>query len=239
MSEDSSDDQPYFVRYGEAKWYGNKAAFPVRRRPDVDLFGIETVNTIVKKTYRNANVDILELQSELRELSKAFIMAALTTPIGLSDGPGNIPHDKRMRWLMTHILNPVRTLINALDLENEHQIAEWPHDIPGKPPSRKILMKQLRLLEVRIDGLYANFEDRITDRCVFLTEFRVELADRLRDIFIKYFPELEAERSSYDKTSAPKSPYVTFMRLCAEEMFPNDKIIADGVLDKLIPKKNR
>lgn len=188
---------------------------------------------IVKTVNRRKSIDIDALQQDLRDVATGFLAAALTTPLGMTDGPGKRTRDERTRWLTTHIYNPAITLLDALSEENAPMLSEWPEEMKAHTPNREALQAELRKLIERTDELLAGLNDRKQDRSSFLTEFKADLANALTIVFERHFPDQEAARSSYDKTTEERSAYAEFLRLCTEEIFPNDPALSGHVIDDI------
>jgi hypothetical protein len=159
--------------------------------------------------------------------------SALSTPLGFTDGPAKKTPHQRKRWLKTNIVGPARKLLAALSDSNSPMLSEWPEKMVAPAPDRTQLVGQLAALGERVEELIAQLDDRKSDGSDFNTEFRTDLANALTEIFEEYFPDLTAARSGYDKTSLTQSPYASFMRLCSEEIFPNDRGLSGGLIDEV------
>lgn len=159
---------------------------------------------------------------------------ALTTPIGLTDGPRNISRNQRVRTLKAHVVNPARKLLDVLENHNAHLLSDWPDRSNAQAPDKAVLVEQLRLLVKNTNDTVDALEDRKTDKSTSLSEFRTDLANALTLVFEAHFPHLPRVLDSYDRTTKTKSAYASFVEMCAEEIFPYDKAISNKIIDSLV-----
>lgn len=176
------------------------------------------------------------LQDDLRELAECYLAAALTTPLGLTDGPANKSRDERKRELQANYLNPANRIIGALG-SFDANLSGWPDRPIDAGPNKDVLLYELNALVNYVEGVIAALDDRKLDRTPTLTEFKLDLANGLTLVFEKHFPGQPSTLDGYDKTNGPKSPYFTFVQMCAEEIFPDDSLINVEVIERLFKTK--
>lgn len=181
------------------------------------------------------SVDHDALQRDLRGVAVSFLIAGLTTPLGMKEGPASKTRDQRTRWLRTQIVNPATTLLDALSDTSAPMLSEWPETMNAPAPDHAVLRAELRKLIDRTDELIAVLNDRKRDGSGFTTEFRADLANALTKVFEKHFPDQRAARDGYDKTTIVDdgSAYARFLRLCTEEIFPNDAALSGRIIDDI------
>lgn len=234
MSKKSPDKKPYYLKYGEPTWYTELPNFPEGRDPYTDLFTEDAIIGIVTTVRTNLLPNTSELQRDLRDLSFCFMSVALTTPIGLSEGPSNIKRNQRVRTLNAHVVNPARKLLNSLGTDSAHLLSDWPDQSNSPTPDKAILVEQLERLVRNVEDTVQALEDRKNDKSTSLTEFQTDLANALTLVFEEHFPHLPRILDSYDRATDMNSAYASFVEMCAEEIFPYDKAISNEIVDSLV-----
>lgn len=195
---------------------------------------------IVHKMGPKYKPDLDTLQAELRDLAHDYLIAALSAPFGIGGGPENMNRNERKRFLEPHVLNPARTLLEALSEENEHKFFEWPDEKIGPDPNKPLLIQELKRLIHRVEIVNAGQIERQGDGSDALTEFKMDFADALRMVFKKHFPALPAFVSPHDRAKRPSSEYFNFLRMCCDEIFKGDLVLAVELVDGVTgPKRKR
>jgi hypothetical protein len=231
MSQSSSSEKPYYLRYSEPKWYLDGLGLPTAEELANALFLEETVAAIAKAANRKGPVDIASLQADLRGVAGSFLVAARSTPLGIGGGSPNVSRTDRTRWLERQVESPTRQLLEALADENAALLSEWPERMRAPPPDRSILRAELAKLLERVGELHAQIEERKADGNEFATEFRLDLANALTSVFEKHFPDQRAARDGYDRTSERKSHFVEFLTNCVRESLPDEPGLPGHVID--------
>lgn len=141
--------------------------------------------------------------------------------------------DERLRWLDADVLNPIEKLLNALSENNAPKLSQWPEKLNAPEPNKPTLIGELEKLFEWAGELWADLNDRKSDRSTLLTEFKTNLVNALSYVFETHFPNVPAARDSWDRTGEAKSPYVEYLNLCVREIFPSLKSAPGRVADDI------
>lgn len=216
---------PYFLRYRDLGWLD-------RQLPDKPAFFSEAiVRTICRKSGVGKIVDLASLARDLVTVADCYWGAAMSSPLGVVGGPESQSSDERRRQIATGVIHPAEKLLAALSVAGIANLSEWPEEYPAPHPNRQILLEQLALLIRRMHDLTEVLEDRKRKGSPFLTEFKIDLANALSDVFERHFSNAEARRGGSDRTEIPTSPFHGFLNLCAKEIFGEGFSLSGDVLD--------
>lgn len=239
-SSQKKKDKPIYRDHGKPAWYREQPQFPKGRDPYTDLFKDDMVAEIIRSISTKMKPDLKALQADLRHVAHDYLIVALTAPFGIRGGPKGMTRDQRKRWLESNILKPARKLLSALSVEHNHQLFEWSEDRIGHDPDKEALIRELERLLKRVDAVHSGIAERGNDRTDVLTEFKMDFADALRELFMKHYPDLPNFISEYDTAKRQASEYYKFMRLCADEVFKGDLVLAVDVVDGItVPKRKK
>lgn len=186
------------------------------------------------------------LQKELRDLAEDFLTAALTTPFGIRIGPPDMPLSKRARWAERHLFMPANDLLNALSDANAPLRSGWPDLLDFEGPDRRVLINELEKLKEYAKQLVWNLQDRsettpqpnthgrgIHSRGANHTqEFKIELAESIRLVMIKYYINLSQSRGTYDSEFGMIGKFPKIMEICFNEII--EEKLSDHLLRTLL-----
>jgi len=224
MSENSSN-QPYYLKYRELGWLERQLPLAP------DFFSEKLIDTICRRVGREKKIDQMTLAKELRVIAEAYWIAAMSSPLGIGDGPILQGPDERKRTIQSSVLHPAQKLIAALSDENLTLLSEWPDGAVSAPPDRKKLLRELELLVGRVADLIDAMEGRTRRGSPLSNEFKIDLAEVLTEVFRQYFPDVPARRGGYDRTKTASSEYTKFMEACGLEIFGPSFSFSGQVLD--------
>ncbi|MGR3507153.1 MAG: hypothetical protein ACU0B7_14945 [Paracoccaceae bacterium] len=224
----NSSKPPYYLKYQELGWLD-------RTLPDAPEFFVnETIKNLCRIVDAKAEIDQVQLGGDLRELATSFWVAAMSTPLGILNGPPAQSIDSRKRKILASIIKPTEKLIEALSDLEISLLSEWPDDdLPADPPDRDILRNELDRLYRRAYDLFFVLDDRKKKGTSLLIDFKLDLAVELTNIFRRYFPNLRPTRGGYDKTMNPSSEYHAFITFCAKEIFGKDFTFSGHILEQV------
>jgi len=171
------------------------------------------------------------LAKDLQVIAEAYWIAAMSSPLGIGDGPILQGPDERKRTIQSSVLHPAQKLIAALSDENLTLLSEWPDGSVSAPPDRKKLLRELELLVGRVADLIDAMEGRTRRGSPLSNEFKIDLAEVLTEVFRQYFPDVPARRGGYDRTKTASSEYTKFMEACGLEIFGPNFSFSGQVLD--------
>lgn len=191
--------------------------------------------------------DFRPLQADLRSVAEAYLSAALKAPLGLADGAPARTNNQRLRALQGDVLGPAKRLLATLDIQNNPVLSEFPDDMVGREPNKVALVRELRALIARAEGIEADLLDR--PRSHARKELQHELANALAEVFERHFSVIPPRRQyeerwpHRDDTSRwpPQSheyEFSGFVRLCTNEIFPKDKLFVRDVLDDIAKSRH-
>ncbi|RFB01417.1 hypothetical protein DX908_14085 [Parvularcula marina] len=172
------------------------------------------------------NSPLTDLAEDLRVLAKAFLKIALTSPLGLQDGPAALTNNERYRRIETDIVKPIEKIQSVLSEQKLGLLSVWPNLMNAKPPKLKDLSRQLELLHEWALETIAELDDRASDRGKNRTEFEMALGSELLKLFRSRLSMHPAETSSYDRQDNPSSYLYTFIRAVTDHIFPIDALIS-------------
>ena len=181
------------------------------------------------------------LQQELRDIAEDFLTVALTTPLRFNVGPKDVPLSKRAVWVKRHIFTPASELIDALSDTNAPMRSGWPDLLDANGPNRSVLIRELTTLRDYARDLAWNLQsraettkvlkrsDRETSRGANHTqEFRLDLANALREVFVRYYAGLPISLGTYDQQHGMQGQFLAFINGCFNE------ILGEKVSDHLL-----
>ena len=216
---------PYFLRYRDLGWLD-------RQLPITPTFFLDaTVRTICRRSGVGPISDPALLAKDLIEVADCFWVVAMSSPLGVIGGPESQSSDERRRKIETGVINPAEKLLASLSDKPVAILSEWPDTFHEPDPDRQILLKQLTRLVRRMHDLTEVLDDRKRKGSPFLTEFKIDLANALSEVFEQHFPDAQARRGGSDRTDIPTSPFHWFLNLCANEIFGKEFSLSGDVLD--------
>lgn len=222
---DELPKQPYFLRYRDLGWLDRQ----IPGKPA--LFSEATVRKICRKSGVGQIVDLPTLAEDLIAIANCYWVAAMSSPLGVVGGPESQSSDERRRKIASGVIHPAEKLLTALSDADIANLSEWPEEFPAPHPDRQILLEQLARLIRRMHDLTEVLDDRKRKGSPFLTEFKIDLANALSEVFERHFPDAEARRGGSDRTDIPTSPFHGFLNLCAKEIFGEGFSLSGDVLD--------
>lgn len=221
----NSPNQPYYLKYRELGWLERQLP------PAPDFFSEKLIDKICRRSGGEKKIDQMELAKELRVIAQAYWIAAMSSPLGIGDGPILQGSDDRKRLIQSSVLHPAQKLVAALSDENLTLLSEWPDGAVSAPPDRKNLLRELELLIGRVTDLIDAMEGRTQRGSPLSKEFKIDLAEVLTEVFRQYFPDVPARRGGYDRTKTASSEYTKFMEACGIEIFGPSFSFSGQVLD--------
>jgi hypothetical protein len=171
------------------------------------------------------------LAKDLIEVADCYWVVAMASPLGVIGGPESQSSDERRRRIETGVINPAEKLLASLSDKGVAILSEWPDTFSEPDPDRQILLEQLTRLVRRMHDLTEVLDDRKRKGSPFLTEFKIDLANALSEVFEQHFPDAQARRGGSDRTDIPTSPFHWFLNLCANEIFGKEFSLSGDVLD--------
>ena len=226
MSENSSS-QPYYLKYRELGWLDR----PLSEAPD--FFSEDTVRRICRLAGGGDDVDHARLAEELQAIAKAYWIAAMSSPLGIFEGPPSQRIDDRKRKIASTIVRPAERLIEALSDDNLPLLSEWPDEPMSPSPDRQVLLDNLGLLVDRARELSELLDDRKAKGSPLSREFKIDLANALTIVFERHFPAVRAARSGYDRKAQPVSQYRAYLNECAKAIFGEAYSLSDEAVDQV------
>ena len=226
MSEKSSKP-PYFGRYRELGWLDR----PLPDKPN--FFSEASVQKICRISGLGPIVDSALLAKDLIVVADCYWVVAMSSPLGVIGGPESQSSDQRRRRIETGVIRPAEKLLASLSNEEVAGLSEWPDTFLAPDPDRHILLEQLARLVRRMNDATEALDDKKRKGSPLLTEFKIDLANALSEIFERHFPEAQARRGGLDRTDIPTSPFHWFLNLCAEEIFGKEFSLSGNVLDEV------
>jgi hypothetical protein len=220
--------------YSKPAWYRSKPTFPSGRDPWRDLFKDNVIDRIVKAV-KVPGTDRRELQKDLREIAEDYLTAALTTPLGLTDGPKDITLTKRREWVDIHLVQPSDQLLQALSADATHLRSEWPDPSDSPEPNLDLLVTELKKLHCQASELSSALAERAAIGANHTTEFKYDLVKALECTFRKHFPRLPVSRGTFANGDW-FSRFVDFVQTCIREIFPNEEKFSDYIIKHAIKK---
>lgn len=185
------------------------------------------------------------LQQDLRDIAEDFLTIVLTTPMGVTLGPPDIPLSKRAVWVERHLFNPASELLEALSDANAPMWSGWPDLLDIEGPDRARLIHELEALRDFSRDLAWNLQSRSetaktatrknrqSSRGANQTqEFRLDLANALREVFARYYSELPVSRGTYVPSHGMQGHFRSFVSVCFTEILGED--ISDHLLQALL-----
>lgn len=224
----NSSKPPHYLKYQELGWLD-------RTLPEApEFFSNETIKNLCRIVDTRAEIDQEQLGGDLKEIATSFWFAAMSTPLGILNGPPAQSIDSRKRKILATIIKPTEKLIEALSDLEISLLSEWPDDdLPADPPNRDILYNELNRLYRRAYDLFFVLDDQKRRGSSLLIEFKIDLAAGLTSIFKRHFPYLRPARGGYDKTSNPSSEYQAFIKFCVKEIFGEDFTLSGNILEQV------
>lgn len=237
MSKKLHDDQSYYLKYSEPKWYRESPVFPEGRKPYHDLFQEHIISKIGAVAGKLSKQDMNRLQADLRSVAHSFMTALYTTPLRLSDGPKDQKLSRRRDYLDRHIIKPANLLLEALADANSPALSEWPEQLDCPAPDKSSLAEELRLLCDRCTELKVLLEDRLPNENL-TQEFMTDLGNAFAMVLKCYFPELKISRGTYHNTDVSGDPkmhgtFLSVMEICVGEVLPNDSPLSSKLIGEL------
>jgi hypothetical protein len=218
---------PHFLKYQELGWLDH--ALPEKR----ELFNLSIVQKICRACGADPEIDANALAAELRSIGDAYWTAAMSSPLGLDGGPESQSSDERRRKIAAGIIHPAERLISSLSDGQIATLSEWPESFSAPDPDRHVLLEQLGRLVRRMRDLSEVLEDKKRKGSPLLTEFKIDLANALSDVFERYFPGVSAARGGFDRTNTPSSAFHWFLNLCSKEIFGGYFSLSGDILDEV------
>lgn len=218
---------PYFLRYRDLGWLN-------RQLPTKPAFFSEaTVRIICRKSGIGSIADPALLARDLTEVADCYWIAAMSSSLGITGGPESQSSDERRRKIANGVIRPAERLLASLSDKEIAALSEWPDEFSSPDPDRQILLEQLARLVRRMHDLTEVLEDKKRKGSPSITEFKIDLANALSEIFEYHFPEAQARRGGLDRTDIPTSPFHWFLNLCATEIFGEEFSLSGDVLDSV------
>jgi hypothetical protein len=218
---------PYFLRYRDLGWLDRQ--LPIKPTFFLDA----TVRTICRRSGVGPISDPALLAKDLIEVADSYWAVAMASPLGVTGGPESQSSDERRRRIETGVIRPAEKLLASLSDKEVAALSEWPDKFLAPDPDRHILLEQLARLVSRMNDVTEVLEDKKRKGSPLLTEFKIDLANALSEIFERHFPEAQARRGGSDRTDIPTSPFHWFLNLCAEEIFGKEFPLSGNVLDEV------
>jgi hypothetical protein len=226
--------KPSWLRgYQSRNWYGRKPQFPPGRDPQIDLFDLGWMQLNLPKITDLTEGERQALQRDLRDLAEFYLTWAITSPLGLQVGSNEIPPSKRARWVEQQLINPARTLLDALSDANAVRRSAGPDRMNAAEPNRGVLIRELENVVGHASEIRAGLVDRAKSRNTNqTTEFKVDMAQKLKNVFQRYFHR-PTTLGTYDPEYGRSSDFFSFIVACSSHILGQKDKISEHVLKKL------
>lgn len=218
MTEDSNES--YYRTYADTPWYRGQIIFK-DGDPRIHLFTDATMNRILKALGKRSSISE-QLRAELRDIAYCYLAVAVTTPLGISNGPRAVTLTKRAIWIHRHLLKPATRLLQALSDRTAHMRSEYPDPMDQEPPDRQRLVSELEKLTARSRELEVCLSDR--KNYSLRREYVIDLVRAITVALKREFPDLKISRGTHDTEFGMQGRYLEALKVAITEILPNEKV---------------
>jgi hypothetical protein len=204
-----SKNTPWHRAYRRVTWGDTRPEWPPDWVPPQKRFDDKKLTQLLPPSPVLTVDQRRTIQQNLRDIAEDFLTVALSTPLGISLGPTDIPSSKRAVWVERHLFNPAKELLDALSNANAPMWSGWPDLLDVAGPDRATLIHELEALRNYARDLAWNLQSRsettkaASRKCRLSSrganhtqEFRLDLANALREVFERYYSGLTVSRGT-------------------------------------------